>query len=79
VPASALALVVLAGLIHACWNIVARKTGGDARFAFFLSHGHVADPGRLPGQPRPADDPVAGGHLLSEGDRLPRIPGCGLR
>ena len=34
-PLSALALVVLAGLIHACWNIVAKKVGGDARFAFF--------------------------------------------
>ena len=34
-PASALALVILAGLIHACWNIVAKKIGGDARFAFF--------------------------------------------
>jgi drug/metabolite transporter (DMT)-like permease len=36
-PVSALALVVLAGLIHACWNIVAKKVGGDARFAFFTS------------------------------------------
>ena len=34
-PASALALVILAGLIHACWNIVAKKIGGDARFAVF--------------------------------------------
>jgi drug/metabolite transporter (DMT)-like permease len=34
-PGSALALVILAGLIHACWNIVAKKVGGDARFAFF--------------------------------------------
>jgi drug/metabolite transporter (DMT)-like permease len=34
-PASALALVILAGLIHACWNIVAKKVGGDGRFAFF--------------------------------------------
>lgn len=34
---SALALVILAGLIHACWNIVAKKVGGDARFAFFTS------------------------------------------
>jgi drug/metabolite transporter (DMT)-like permease len=34
-PASALALVVLAGLIHASWNIVAKKAGGDARFACF--------------------------------------------
>lgn len=34
-PASALSLVILAGLIHACWNIAAKKAGGDARFAFF--------------------------------------------
>ena len=34
-PASALALVLLAGLIHASWNIAAKKAGGDARFAFF--------------------------------------------
>jgi drug/metabolite transporter (DMT)-like permease len=37
VPLSALALVVLAGLIHASWNIAAKKAGGDARFAFFTS------------------------------------------
>jgi drug/metabolite transporter (DMT)-like permease len=35
VPASALALVILAGLIHASWNILAKKAGGDARFAAF--------------------------------------------
>ena len=34
-PASALALVVLAGLIHASWNIAAKKAGGDVRFAAF--------------------------------------------
>ena len=33
--ASALALVVLAGLIHASWNIAAKKAGGDVRFAAF--------------------------------------------
>ena len=33
--AAALALVVLAGLIHACWNIAAKKAGGDVRFAAF--------------------------------------------
>ncbi|MEP6824207.1 MAG: EamA family transporter [Ramlibacter sp.] len=33
--AAALALVVLAGLIHASWNIAAKKAGGDARFAAF--------------------------------------------
>ena len=32
---SALALVLLAGLIHASWNIAAKKAGGDARFAAF--------------------------------------------
>ena len=34
-PASALALVLLAGLIHAGWNIAAKRAGGDARFAAF--------------------------------------------
>jgi drug/metabolite transporter (DMT)-like permease len=34
-PASSLALVILAGLIHAIWNIAAKKAGGDARFATF--------------------------------------------
>lgn len=34
-PASALALVILAGLIHAIWNIAAKKAGGDSRFATF--------------------------------------------
>ena len=34
-PATSLALVVLAGLIHAIWNIAAKKAGGDARFATF--------------------------------------------
>ena len=34
-PASSLALVILAGLIHAVWNIIAKKAGGDARFATF--------------------------------------------
>ena len=34
-PASALALVILAGLIHAIWNIAAKQAGGDARFAAF--------------------------------------------
>ena len=36
-PLSALALVVLAGFIHASWNIVAKKAGGDVRFSFFTS------------------------------------------
>lgn len=34
---TAFALILLAGLIHASWNIVAKKVGGDARFAFFTS------------------------------------------
>jgi drug/metabolite transporter (DMT)-like permease len=34
---SALALVVLAGFIHACWNIAAKKAGGDVRFVAFTS------------------------------------------
>ncbi len=36
-PLSAFALVILAGLIHASWNIAAKKAGGDSRFAFFTS------------------------------------------
>ena len=36
-PATALALVVLAGLIHASWNIAAKKAGGDVRFAAFTA------------------------------------------
>ena len=36
-PASALAFVLLAGLIHASWNIAAKKAGGDSRFAVFTS------------------------------------------
>lgn len=36
-PLSALALVVLAGLIHATWNIAAKKAGGDIRFAGFTA------------------------------------------
>ncbi|MEI6547430.1 MAG: DMT family transporter [Burkholderiales bacterium] len=34
-PALSLALVILAGLIHAVWNIIAKKAGGDVRFAAF--------------------------------------------
>jgi uncharacterized membrane protein len=37
VPLEALALVVFAGLIHASWNIAAKKAGGDARFACFTA------------------------------------------
>lgn len=36
-PAGALALVLLAGLIHASWNIAAKKAGGDIRFAAFTT------------------------------------------
>lgn len=32
---TAFSLIVLAGLIHAGWNIVVKKVAGDARFAFF--------------------------------------------
>jgi drug/metabolite transporter (DMT)-like permease len=35
VTLNAFALILLAGLIHASWNIAAKKAGGDARFAFF--------------------------------------------
>lgn len=33
-PLSAFALILLAGIIHASWNIAAKKANGDARFAF---------------------------------------------
>lgn len=33
--ANALSIVLLAGLLHALWNILAKKAGGDARFACF--------------------------------------------
>ena len=36
-PLSALALVIFAGLIHAIWNIAAKKAQGDARFAAFTA------------------------------------------
>ena len=36
-PLSALALVLLAGLIHASWNIAAKKASGDIRFSAFTS------------------------------------------
>jgi drug/metabolite transporter (DMT)-like permease len=38
---TAFALVILAGFIHAVWNIAAKKAGGDARFVF-LSNIFVA-------------------------------------
>jgi len=34
---TAFSLIVLAGLLHAGWNIVAKRVGGDARFAFFTA------------------------------------------
>ena len=36
-PLTAFALVICAGIIHASWNIMAKKAGGDARFALFTS------------------------------------------
>ena len=36
-PAAALALVIAAALMHALWNVVAKKTGGDARFALIAA------------------------------------------
>lgn len=33
----ALSMVLLAGLLHALWNIAAKKAGGDARFACFTA------------------------------------------
>lgn len=35
--ASALTIVLIAGLLHALWNIAAKKAGGDARFAWFTA------------------------------------------
>jgi uncharacterized membrane protein len=37
VPLSAFALILLAGVIHAAWNIAAKKANGDARFSFQTS------------------------------------------
>lgn len=38
-PASAIALVLVAALLHALWNLVAKKSGGDHRFAFLTALG----------------------------------------
>ena len=38
-PASALALVIVAALLHASWNLMAKKSGGDHRFAFLTALG----------------------------------------
>ena len=35
--AAALALVLAAALLHALWNVVAKKTGGDVRFALMAA------------------------------------------
>jgi drug/metabolite transporter (DMT)-like permease len=35
--ANALGLVIVAALLHALWNVVAKKTGGDARFALIAA------------------------------------------
>ena len=35
--AAALALVLAAALLHAIWNVVAKRTGGDARFALIAA------------------------------------------
>lgn len=35
--AAALALVLVAALLHALWNVVAKKAGGDARFSLLLT------------------------------------------
>jgi drug/metabolite transporter (DMT)-like permease len=37
VPLVAVALVIVAGLLHASWNFVAKKAGGDLRFAALSS------------------------------------------
>jgi uncharacterized membrane protein len=37
VSSTAFLLVILAGLIHALWNIAAKKAGGDVRFAGFTA------------------------------------------
>lgn len=36
-PASALGLVLLAALLHATWNLAAKRAGGDHRFSFIAS------------------------------------------
>lgn len=36
-PLSAFALILLAGVIHASWNIAAKKANGDVRFSFQVS------------------------------------------
>jgi drug/metabolite transporter (DMT)-like permease len=36
-PASALALVLAAALLHALWNVAAKKAGGDSRFVLIVT------------------------------------------
>ena len=38
-PVTALALVLAAALLHASWNLVVKKSGGDHRFAFLTAVG----------------------------------------
>ena len=40
-PASALALVLTAALLHALWNVAAKKAGGDRHFALICALGVV--------------------------------------
>lgn len=40
-PTSALALVLAAALLHALWNVAAKKAGGDQRFALICAIGVV--------------------------------------
>src|SRR5664279_276766 len=36
-PATALGFVLVAAMLHAVWNVVAKRTGGDARFALIAA------------------------------------------
>ena len=75
---------MLAGLIHAGWNIVAKQAAGDARFTCSVAYVlvlyamktapllHVA-PAREVSMPFAA---LIGGHLLGEGDRTLRVFGA---
>ena len=83
--ATALGLVLFAALLHAYWNIVAKRPGGDARFAFISSLLLVVDAVRLApiSHVAPAREvsmlfaALIGGHLLGEGDRVLRLAGAG--
>jgi drug/metabolite transporter (DMT)-like permease len=41
-PVSALALVLAAAVLHALWNVAAKKAGGDSRFAMIVTFMQVA-------------------------------------